>query len=280
MKIIYFGSDYAYDALLSLLEDGHDLASIYSFPCDNIFGFNVRLQALAENLGISYSEICPTYDELGTLAERDGVDLILSLGYAYKIPVIDKNDMYSVNIHPSLLPKARGLMPLPHILMNDPDAAGITAHKLVNEIDAGDILQQTPMTLIKGETIETLSSRIAMHLPDFLGNLISDLPNLWDAAKPQKHEDQTLAEIPDNEVRHVNWSDTVADTMARVRAYGRMGVLFTLNEDIWLASRISGWREPHDHEVGKLCYLSASDIVVAISDGFVCISEAEPLARD
>jgi len=278
MKIIYFGSDYAYDALLSLVEAGHDLAAIYSFPCDNIFGFNARLQALAENMEIPYAEKPPSRDELEALAKGEEADLILSLGYAYKIPVLT-GDIYSVNIHPSVLPKARGLMPLPHIIMNEPDAAGITAHKLVEEIDAGDVLQQVPLPLIEGETIETLSSRIAMHMPEFLGRLIGNLPELWNKAKPQDRTAKTVAPVPDQEARHIKWTDTVADTMARVRAFGRMGVLFTLNEELWLASRVSGWQEKHDQESGALSYLSASDIVVAVSDGFVCISEAEPLAQ-
>ena len=48
MKFVYFGYDFMLGTVHRLLDDGHELAGIFSFPCDNVFNFNVETTALAK----------------------------------------------------------------------------------------------------------------------------------------------------------------------------------------------------------------------------------------
>lgn len=279
MKFIFCGYDFAIDTLMRLLDEGHTLAGILTFPCDNLFSFNNRLHALAAEKGVPITEDKPGAALIDSYL-ADGVELVLSIGYLHKLPAIDDSKAYGVNVHPALLPRARGLMPLPHIIMNQPEAAGMTAHKLSDAMDTGDILLQQPLSLHPQDTVETVGARIAMALPEMIAGLVTDLPAVWDKATPQDETKASTCPVPDDAMRSIDWSRPVAATLRQARAFGRMGLLFKVNEDIWVAGTINGWEEPHTHQPGDICFLSPRDIVIAAADGYICISEADKIIRN
>ena len=80
MKFVYCGYDFAIDALIRLLDQGHELAAILSFPCDNVFSFNQRVQALAHDLSVPFIEGKPDQALMDKLIEN-GTELFLSMGY-------------------------------------------------------------------------------------------------------------------------------------------------------------------------------------------------------
>nr|WP_255575462.1 formyltransferase family protein [Caldovatus aquaticus] len=58
-----------------------------------------------------------------------------------------------INVHPSLLPRHRGPMPVFWALQEEPPALGVTVHRLVPRIDAGPVLAQRPMPLPAGLSV-------------------------------------------------------------------------------------------------------------------------------
>lgn len=70
-----------------------------------------------------------------------------------------------LNIHPSLLPKYRGLDPHAQTLAAGDAIAGCTVHIVTDDLDAGPILGQIQVAVLPGDTVETLSARtlIAEH---------------------------------------------------------------------------------------------------------------------
>ena len=65
-----------------------------------------------------------------------------------------------VNIHPSLLPKYRGLHTHEQALENKDSHAGCTVHLVTAELDDGPILGQTPVAVVANDTSETLAARV------------------------------------------------------------------------------------------------------------------------
>lgn len=276
MKFVYFGYDFAIDTVQRLLDEGHELLGVFTFPCDNIFSFNTRLMDLAKNLDVPITTEKANQATLDHWIER-GCEVFLSAGYLYKIPHIDDSKAYGINIHPSRLPRGRGIMPLPTILMSAPEAAGITAHKIIDEIDAGDILVQHPIDINSDETVETLSSRIAMYMPDMASHIFQNIADLWSAATPQNPDEAETFPAPTDATRTINWDNTVKDIKTLHRAFGRFGVLFTLKEDIWVAYSLNGWPENHSHAPGTITHTTAREIILAAKDGYICITEAEKI---
>ena len=80
-----------------------------------------------------------------------------------------------INIHPSLLPKYKGLDSIQRALDNRDYSTGCTVHMVTEELDSGKILMQEQVPIHRHETIETLTMAVheAEHriLPKVLRNL-------------------------------------------------------------------------------------------------------------
>jgi len=65
-----------------------------------------------------------------------------------------------LNIHPSLLPKYRGLHPQQQALDDGAIVSGATVHFVNAELDAGPIVLQQEVPVKPGDTVDTLAARI------------------------------------------------------------------------------------------------------------------------
>lgn len=65
-----------------------------------------------------------------------------------------------LNIHPSLLPKYKGLHTHEQAIANGDTHAGCSVHLVTAELDGGPILGQTPVAILPGDTPETLAARV------------------------------------------------------------------------------------------------------------------------
>ena len=65
-----------------------------------------------------------------------------------------------VNIHPSLLPKYKGLHTHQRALDAGDSHAGCTVHLVTAELDDGPILGQTAVAILPGDTAESLAARV------------------------------------------------------------------------------------------------------------------------
>ena len=65
-----------------------------------------------------------------------------------------------VNIHPSLLPKYKGLNTYQRALKNKEKFAGCTVHYVTNELDSGKIILQKKVKIKKNDTVNSLKKKV------------------------------------------------------------------------------------------------------------------------
>ena len=65
-----------------------------------------------------------------------------------------------INIHPSLLPKYKGLNTHQRVLDNNEKYSGCTVHFVNSRLDSGKIILQKKVKILNNDTIDTLSKRI------------------------------------------------------------------------------------------------------------------------
>jgi phosphoribosylglycinamide formyltransferase-1 len=65
-----------------------------------------------------------------------------------------------VNVHPSLLPKYKGLHTHDRAIEAGDSHGGCTVHLVTAELDDGPILGQTPVAIIPGDTADSLAARV------------------------------------------------------------------------------------------------------------------------
>jgi len=65
-----------------------------------------------------------------------------------------------VNIHPSLLPKYKGLDTHQRAIDAGDTIAGCSVHIVTEELDGGDVLGQAEVPILPGDTADTLATRV------------------------------------------------------------------------------------------------------------------------
>jgi phosphoribosylglycinamide formyltransferase-1 len=103
------------------------------------------------------------YDRALVKALQDrGVGLVCLAGFMRLLsPVfVDAFPNRILNIHPSLLPKYPGLHPQQQALDDGATVSGATVHFVNNELDAGPMVLQRQVLVLRGDTAETLAARI------------------------------------------------------------------------------------------------------------------------
>lgn len=274
MKFVYCGYDFMLGIVHRLMKDGHEPVGLFTFPCDNIFNFNRETEALGKKLNILVHHEKPHRADIDAIKNK-GAEVFIAAGYLYKIP--DTAPAYGVNVHPAYLPKGRGLMPIPFILLDHPEAAGFTIHKLADELDAGDIIAQEKFELADNETVESLSGRIAARAPELMAKIMKDLPGSWDAAKKQDGSAALNFPPPSDQMRYLNWSLPLERLDKIARAFGHYGSLAMIDDQIYAVHAHEIKKEKHSLPPGKITAQNNSEFSIAVSGGFFIIKKSEIL---
>ena len=93
---------------------------------------------------------------------KHGVELVCLAGFMRLLSAtfIREYPNRILNIHPSLLPAFPGLDAQRQALEHGVKITGCTVHFVDEYLDAGPIVIQTPVPVMDGDTVETLSARI------------------------------------------------------------------------------------------------------------------------
>jgi methionyl-tRNA formyltransferase len=276
LPFVYFGYDFMLPAVREALSNGHVLKAIFTFPCDNRFIFNRDTLSLANDLGIPVIQTKPSAGDIEHCITM-GAKMFIVAGYPWKIPPIDTEKAYALNIHPSLLPLGRGFMPVPYILLDHPEAGGYTLHVLSSRFDAGDILMQRALTLSPDETVETYSARIALASGQDLLRIMNEPKTIWEKAQKQDESKALHFPPPTDTLRTLDWAGGIARIGEVARAFGRYGCLAPVSGSLWAAYALDIWAERHDYDPGMLIYRQGNCAVIAASDGFVCLKDFESI---
>ena len=143
MKIVFIGtSELALPALKELLEHGHEILAVVTQP-DRVSGRGksihfspVKEEALRQGLLVLQPERIGT-EEFQTQMQKLMPDLFVVASYGQKIPskLMDVAPFGRINIHPSLLPKYRGALPLAGPILNGDEKTGVTIMRLSDQLD-------------------------------------------------------------------------------------------------------------------------------------------------
>ncbi len=256
-----------------LIAEGHELIAVFSFPCDQMFNYNLGCKTLAQKHEALYIESPIETTHIHSLYQKQ-VEIFISCGYPYKIPPINEERAYGINIHPSVLPEARGIMPVPFIIIEQlKSAAGYSIHKLSEKFDRGDVLFQQKIHLTPDDSVETYTAKIIISAPQAVCNLLSDMKAQWRNTAPQDEDYASFYPAPDDEMRTLYWDDTVSNILRRANAFGRYGCLAKAGNHRLQIFACDGWEQPHQYKPGAVVTLQNNIAIIAAMNGFIIIKE-------
>ena len=88
------------------------------------------------------------------------VDLIVLAGYMRVIKNPDAFPAPMINVHPSLLPKYKGLNVVERAMEAGETVTGCTVHYVTEELDGGTIIAQQEVPILPDDTVESLTKAI------------------------------------------------------------------------------------------------------------------------
>ena len=122
--------------------------------------------------------------ELLKILKKYNVNIICLAGFMKILSkqFIENYNDRILNIHPSLLPKYRGLNTHARVLASGDRNAGCSVHLVTSKLDAGPVLAQAKVLIGKNETQDSLAAKILVqeHIlyPKALLNFSNQIKNL------------------------------------------------------------------------------------------------------
>ena len=125
-------------------------------------GLLYALQNKIEKKIINFNKINKDEKKVLKILSKKKIKLICLAGFMKILPknFIKKFRGKIINIHPSLLPKYKGLNTHKRALKNNENYSGCTVHYVTSKLDSGKIILQKKVRIKKNDTIFSLQKKI------------------------------------------------------------------------------------------------------------------------
>jgi methionyl-tRNA formyltransferase len=168
LRVIFMGTpEFALPAL-DAVHQNFQIVGVYTQP-DKPVGRGLVLKASAVKLrALEYHlpvfqpaklSLPGEYEKLQSLSPD--VIVVVAYGQILKINVLELPRLGCINVHSSLLPKWRGAAPIQWALLNGDSQTGITTMRLVEKLDAGQILLQESLPILEEDTATDVHDKLA-----------------------------------------------------------------------------------------------------------------------
>ena len=269
MRICFCGYDFFASALEALLDKGHTLVEVFTWPTDNEYDFNRRVFECATRMNARVT-VSPMQPEDLVRLKKNGVDAIIAAAYPFKVPDWAGYLPYALNVHPSPLPEGRGPWPIPWLILKRCSEGAVTIHKISPKWDCGDILAQERFPLSGSETLESVSLRSQMVAERLVCQVIDDIGSFWTNATPQ--EGGSYWHMPKKEDRTIELSMKIEQIDKIVRAFSKFEPFIFLDGIRHFVRKVDVWSGAPGVAPGTRVLTSSRENVYAAADGFVALT--------
>ncbi|MFC1572453.1 methionyl-tRNA formyltransferase [Candidatus Eisenbacteria bacterium] len=227
MKIVFMGTPaFAVPALKRLITGGLKPAVVYTQP-PRRSGRGMRLHqpptataAADPGLPLRQPKILQRRVEMSFLEDL-APDLIVTVAYGkiFRPRLLSLPRLGCINLHPSLLPRYRGLSPIPWAIVRGEAVTGVTIYRMNEGVDAGPILLQQAVEIRPDDTCGTLSVRLASLGAEMLVQIIRSLADGKAKGMPQREELRSFAPRLERRDGLLDWRLPATQIERIVRAF-------------------------------------------------------------
>lgn len=200
-KIVFFGNERlgtglgtSVPVLQSLIAAGYEITALVVAQNEvgksrNNRTLEIVQVAEAHNIPVlTPSKLSEAKDQIAAL----GAEVAVLVAYGKMVPqtVIDVLPKGIINIHPSLLPKHRGPIPIESVILGNEPETGVSLMRLEAKMDAGPVYAQQVVPLTGNETKSLLADKLIGLGKDML---LQHLPSILDGSLQPQSQDDDLA---------------------------------------------------------------------------------------
>src|SRR5215831_3583025 len=228
MRLIFMGTpEFAVAVLERLVEDGHEVAAVFTQP-DKPSGRGNKLQAppvkiTAEKLGIPVyqPERIKTNEEVRLVFESTRPDACIVSAYGKILPawLLQIPRLACINVHSSLLPKYRGAAPINWAIANGETLTGVTIMQMDAGMDTGPMLASRAVDIGPDETAVELSERLSSLGAGLLSETLVRVERGEIQPVAQDDSQASYAPMLQREDGLIDWSMPAKNISDRVRGF-------------------------------------------------------------
>ena len=195
--------------------------------------------------------------------------VVAAFGLILRADILDMPTRGCVNLHPSLLPRHRGVSPIQTAILAGDSETGCTTMLIDEGVDTGDVLLSHSIAIADDDTAGSLEEKLAQ-----LGAplVVDTLRRFVDGTVHAKKQDDRLATVTKKIKKEdglINWEASAQEIWRRVRAMTPWPSAFTVFRDrrlIVLRAAVGDGPAPADRP-GKI--VSLDPLAVAAGDGVI-----------
>jgi methionyl-tRNA formyltransferase len=244
---------------------------VFTCPVNNRLHSNSAVIDFARHLHVDVQISRLTDANLRELATM-GCEALIVASYDWRIGDWRPYLKYAVNFHPAPLPRWRGAYPVPAAILEQATSWGVTCHKVEPEFDSGDILKASEFPLAPDEDHDSLKLRTERAASRLAADVAEHFVAYWSAAAAQTGRSRYYPKWTEAE-RRLDFTQSVASILRRVRAFGPLECLASVNNTVLFVRRAVGWAEAHELTPGTVAHVNSLSIVVAVADGYIGLTE-------
>lgn len=183
------------------------------------------------------------------------------------------------NLHASLLPNYRGAAPINWAVINQETKTGLTTFMIDEEIDTGNLLLQTTVSIDQRETAGSLHDSLATLGGDLVVQTLDKIAHGITPTPQKKNGSEKEAPKLNKLNTRINWSNSLDEIDALIRGLSPYPVAWTefVQEEKILPMKIYASEielTQHNFSLNQLV-VEGKQLKVAHTNGFLCIKEVQ-----
>ena len=225
-KIVFMGTpEFSVPTLESLVNSNHKVLAVYSQPASKanrgqkLISSRVEVFAKENSLNLRTPDSLDNNEEFNFFKKLEP-DFVIVVAYGKIIPkkFLNLSKYGFINVHASLLPKWRGAAPIQRSIMNLDNQTGISIMKIVEELDAGPVMQQDKIQINENIDTLTLSKVLSKLGAESIINAINKIEKGQARFQEQDHSQATYAKKISKMEGQINWNQSAKKVLAKINA--------------------------------------------------------------
>lgn len=280
LRIIFMGTpDFAVPSLDILVENGFNIVAVITSTDKwggrgkkKLLQSPVKKYAVEKDIPVLQP---PNLKKPAFIKELSGYKADIQIVVAFRmLPAIvwDMPTLGTINLHGSLLPSYRGAAPINHAVMNGEKVTGLTTFRLKHEIDTGDLIGQSIVTIGKDETAGELHDRMKIAGADLMLDTLQRIVS--DEVTYSNQDESRVSKAPKifHEDCHIDFDKPVREVHNFIRGLSPHPCAWCILDDLQLnVFKAEVIKDTHEELPGTIRSDRKKNLQIAASDGWVSL---------
>lgn len=226
MRIVFMGTpEFAVYPLESLVSGGYDVMAVYTQPDEPVGRGRVlsespvKKAALQNKLPLFQPTSLKSAERERLVSIKPDAIVVAAFGQILPQSVLEIPPLGCINIHPSLLPRFRGVSPIPAAILSGDQFTGTSIMLMDKGVDTGPVLARAQIPVAEDDTTGSITEKLSRISAQLLLDILPRWFHKEIIPQTQDSAEATYTKMLKKEVGEIDWHLPAVDLWRQVRAY-------------------------------------------------------------